>query len=290
MPQFSLQYFMKKCIFICTLSCALLLGVIQVSAAGETDSVKSARLEVLRHFIANEIGLNTGDEFYTRWSENPVSLSYVYISRNDTLAPPATVDRFIYAGEDSLKADSICRHYASAGYSVMHYRTAGTSAAKMNEVLWNYPAEAFVFIVIHEAVHVHLRIAEIKLRYEYEEALGDAVANFYTPVFLHSDRSEHKAAVKQQHIIEKLYSDIAHLEQKFYHTHADHARLFSVAQHHIFQLAMRGNRFQHDRFLYPVNEAYLMRYHSYVYRYHFLADKLRHGESAAGIIEELKTL
>lgn len=249
------------------------------------DSLRMDLLERVKIFIKQDLNLTLHEEFYTKWSDRAQKISYVYVSQNDSLTPPVGIGNFIYVGEDSLKADSIMLLHETSGHQVMHYRTAGTSAAQLNHALWNYPAEAFVFIVLHESIHVHLQQTEQKIPYEYEEALGDAVANFYTPVILKNNKEEFKASIHQQKVFSKLYTSIKRAEVKFYRSGNREKFSFMKTQNEICRWANRGNVFHRDRFLYPLNNAYLMRYHSYVYHYDDLYRQLKNGESVLQIIQ-----
>jgi len=234
-----------------------------------TDTTRYELLDRLRDYLRNDLRLDIGDEFYTTWNESGTRLSYIYVSRPDTLAPPEGVDAFIYIGEDSLRADSVFFTYAIQNYHSLHYRTAGTSAAKLNAALWNYPEEAFVFIVIHEAVHVHLQRMHKKIPYEDEEALCDATADHFGPLFLRSISGEYKAALRQRKINENIYAKLNHAEDRFYKEKTKAEMLRARTEKDVQRQLKKANAFQVDRYNYPVNNAYLMRYHSYAHNYFF---------------------
>ncbi|KAF4678198.1 hypothetical protein FOL47_003260 [Perkinsus chesapeaki] len=93
------------------------------------------------------------------------------------------------------------------------YRTAANRSARITQRLLQYEDPAIVFVVAHEALHVHLREARIKIPYELEEALADwvglrAVQGFSEfagrtakPTFTPSDASSFIQRMEQYHAI-----------------------------------------------------------------------------------------
>lgn len=256
-----------------------------VSVCPPADSSRYAVLDQLRRFIRDELQLDIGDAFYTSWGEG-TRYSYVYVSRTDSLLPPAGISKFMYVGEDSLRADSMAREYAAVGFHTLHYRTAGTSAAKLNPTLWNYPIEAFVFIILHEAVHVHIRRTAQPVPYACEEALCDATADYYTPLFLQGNRQHYRAALRQRHVFEQVYALLNRAESDFYRS-VDASVALRRAGIKLRHWVKNGNAFQRDRYTYPLNNAYLMRNHSYAAEFFFFRDQLKCYTTPAAILPHI---
>jgi hypothetical protein len=200
--------------------------------------------------------LYTGADFYESWQEPDSMIAYVYGSRKDTVES-LLGGPFTYMGthhqQARAKGDSLRR----AGADVLVYFTAGTSSAMLSSRLLAYPRESIAFIMMHEAVHRHVRSCTIAIPYDDEEALADLAANAGVVKFFR-DKPEEAAAKQHSKLNEMIFLEI-NRQASLQLTERDIGR--------IFMLASTGTDFQKDRFLYPVNAAYFLRYSFYAANY-----------------------
>ena len=85
---------------------------------------KLALIDSLRQFVTDDLQIDPGADFYTRWARGKDSMAiYLYVSRNDSIAPPDgfKVDFYRYDIEDSALAESA--RLIAMGYETMVYKT-----------------------------------------------------------------------------------------------------------------------------------------------------------------------
>ncbi len=221
--------------------------------------LKLQLVKEVRGYLIDSLKLNVGEKFYTEFVDTDSMFYYVYVSQKDSVKK-VTHDAYIYFGNyptnAQLKADS----FTQIGFDVMVYKTAGTSSAFLNKRLLQYDDLSLTFILIHEAIHRHKYNTGSKILYEYEEALCDVVANAYCGWMSHSSVKNYVDFVYRNEKIYQLINECA----EFKITQLD-------AEKKIVKQLKQGTLFQNDRFNYPINNAFLLRYLNYSKHYFELA-------------------
>lgn len=234
----------------------------------DLEENKFQAIAFTQSFITDSLKLDKGKDFYIFEIDTvngPKKLSskvyyYVYASfRNE--------QRSVF-GEDAFKYfhhnDSLAYIYADslkkAGYDVMVYHTAATSGAKFVQRMLEYAPGTISFIMFHESIHRHRQNTQSKLPYIFEEALGDVTGILFSSkaVKTKADKKIHAKFVKTN---EKIYA----LIEKAIKGEISKEKC-SVK---LKKLLKKGDLFQKDRFNYEVNNAFLLRYTSYI-KYYFL--------------------
>ena len=228
--------------------------------------------------IRDSLKLNIGEDFYTRFSENDSMFSYVYVSRKDTISK-VTDGAFIYFGnhpnEAKIKADS----FDKAGFDVMVYHTAGTSGALIGKRLLEYEDISIAFIMIHEAMHRHIANSHSTIPYEFEESIGDLIANSFCGWFS-------GASVK-------VYFDFAFRNEEIYIliNRCSKGKLSKEkCDKKIKSQLNEATLFQKDRFDYTVNNAFLLRNSFYTKRYFQLRELYQEIKKPKLFIDEMMKL
>lgn len=237
-----------------------------------TEKEKSSLklIQELEKFGRRELKLKLHHHFYTEWQEIEQKNTYVYISRSDSIVLPHKSDAFQFFGTDTLAAKSAADSFKIAGLDVLIYQTSGNSAVRLTHRLLNYPEEAIIFIVLHEMAHVHSNQKKLKIPYSSEESFGDFLGNIIGEVFVRKYHPEFLAAfTKQKETHEALYHLCDYLEK---HTQgvseSKKNAIYDDAQNQMETIIHSSNAFQHDRFLYTMNHAYILR-NRYYYRWYF---------------------
>lgn len=236
-------------------------------------------IDSLKVFIAKELKLDIPDNFYTKWSKGDDSMYlYVYAASASKIEHGDTAHRssWYYTNEDSARAKE--KQLQAKGYHTLLYRTAGTSDAALSPKLLSYPDEAIAFIVIHEAVHNHIRNNE-KYKgypYAYEESLCDAVANLYIASLARQGKLLDNKAV-QGHIkaLEHCYK-ILNTASTRLQSGKRNGKILKATNRRIMRYTHNANQFLKDRMRYEVNNAYFLRTQDYSLYYFELKDKLYH--------------
>lgn len=236
-------------------------------------------IDSLKVFITKELKLDIPDDFYTKWAKaNDSMYLYVYAANANRIVHGDTSHRspWYFTDEDSARTRQ--KQLIAKGYHTLLYRTAGTSDAALTPKLLSYPDEAIAFIVIHEAVHNHIRNNE-KYKgypYVYEESLCDAVATIGCAALARKGiLLEEKAVAKQQRVLERCYALLNKKRVKLDSTDNDF-RILKRSNKRIDRLTLNGNQFQQDRLRYVVNNAYFLRVADYSLHYFELKEKLYH--------------
>ncbi len=236
-------------------------------------------IDSLKVFITKELNLDIPEDFYTQWAKTNDSMYlYVYAANANRIAHGDTAHRspWYYTAEDSAHAKE--KQLQAKGYHTLLYRTAGTSDAALSRKLLSYPDEALAFIVIHEAVHNHIRNNE-KYKgypYTYEESLCDAVATLGCAALARKGiLLEEKPVALQERVLERCYALLNKMRAKLDATDND-AEILKRTDRRIDVLTRDGNQFQQDRLRYEVNNAYFLRVADYSLHYFELKEKLYH--------------
>lgn len=236
-------------------------------------------IDSLKVFIAKDLKLDIPEDFYTKWTDSKDSMYlYVYAADAKHIAHGDTTHRssWYYTNEDTAKAK--VAQLKAKGYHTMLYRTAGTSAAELNRKLLSYPDVALAFIIIHEAVHNHIRNNE-KYKgypYVYEESLCDAVAILGMQILVRQGRLlDAKAVEKHTRSLERCYAILNKAHDKLDDTEHD-ALILQATNRRMMRYTRNANQFLKDRMRYEVNNAYLLRTRDYSLHYFELKKQLHH--------------
>lgn len=233
--------------------------------------IKSLNLiRELEHFGRKDLRLKLHNHFYTQWQEIEQPNTYLYVSRADSILLPPNTDAFQFFGTDTLAARLIADSITNAGLDAMIYRTSGNSAVRLTHQLLNYPQEAIIFIVLHEMAHIHRNQKKLKIPYSTEESFGDFLGNIAGENFVRKYHPElMESFSKQKATHESLYKLFKNMESNAQGiSQLEKIAIYSLAQTQLNSILVSANKFQHDRFEYPMNHAYILRNRFY-YTWYF---------------------
>ncbi|KAF4706177.1 hypothetical protein FOZ62_028465 [Perkinsus olseni] len=151
-----------------------------ISDAGEEDT---SRRDGTSKERADKKCFALPHTFYSEWSSTPSqSLVYLYVSCKDRVQQPEEFTKegasgrpYRGFGTSTTAARATEEHWKSKNFDTLVYYTVASRSSKITDRLLQYEDPAIVFVVAHEALHVHLRMSRVKIPYEYEEALADWV-------------------------------------------------------------------------------------------------------------------
>jgi hypothetical protein len=243
----------------------------------EKNSLKLIR--EIEHFGRRELKLKLHHHFYTQWQLVEQPNTYLYVSRADSILLPPNTNAFQFFGTDTLAAKLAADSMNNAGLDAMIYRTSGNSAVRLTHQLLNYPQEAIIFIVLHEMAHVHSNQMKLKIPYSSEESFGDFLGNIAGEYFVQKYHPEIiHAFTKQKETHESLYKLFENMESNSQGvSKSEKVSIYSAAQKQLNSIILSANKFQHDRFAYPMNHAYILRnryYYTWYFEYKCLNSKL----------------
>ena len=277
---------------------SFLILISAAHAAAQTDAMVQKykhQLELVdsvRSYIQNTLHLNTGNDFYQKWSTHKDSMYYyVYVSAANNVEsyPSNPLGFFIYDIEDS--ALSSANKFTGQGYQTLIYKTSGTADAELTPKLLSYPDEAIAFIMVHEAVHRHISGMQMQTRYPYiyEECLCDAMANIACVEMAKKPKLlRPEAAFNQQKLFEEAYAFVNRQRKKLdAASNGAKPGIFKTTTLHIAELMQTGNQFQKDRMIYEVNNAYFLRNQSYATHYFEVKRMIKNGMSLTSVVSNI---
>jgi hypothetical protein len=234
----------------------------------EINSLKLIR--EIEHFGRRELKLKLHHHFYTQWQIIEQQNTYLYVSRADSIVLPSDANAFQFFGIDTLAAKLAADSIKNAGFDAMIYKTSGNSAVRLTHQLLNYPQEAIIFIVLHEMAHVHSNQKKLKIPYSSEESFGDFLGNIAGEYFVRKYHPELiEPFTKQKETHESLYKLFKSMESNAQGVpKSEKVSIYSTAQTQLKSILFSANKFQHDRFSYPMNHAYILR-NRYYYTWYF---------------------
>ncbi|KAF4694223.1 hypothetical protein FOZ60_008705 [Perkinsus olseni] len=243
-------------------------------------------------YLRSELGFALPHTFYSEWSSTPSqSLVYLYVSCKDRVQQPEEFAKEAASGRpyrgfgtSTTVARAAEEQWKSKIFDTLVYYTVASRSSKITDRLLQYEDPAIVFVVAHEALHVHLRMSRVKIPYEYEEALADwvglqVVRSFskrYHEIFFNTDEA---AEFVQR--MERFHALICEALSKEVTSAADLESAWNRS------ISAERNRLNApsiflDRFDFPVsNKAFLLRYSAYCAKYFLL--KSVFGDVGEGI-------
>jgi hypothetical protein len=267
-----------------------LLVPFSTGAAGDKDDPVLVFFSDIRQYITTELGIELGESFYTHRSEG--YQHYLYVSKPDEIRLPDGEANFRYYGSDLKRAQTMQIELIDKGYHTLLYRTAATSAARVQSPLYQYPLHCLSFIALHESHHIHRRNGKNPpIPYSLEEAAGDVLGNYVSLDF--ARRFPEKVdtnLVKEQILLnETLYLEINRTRARLDGGKNDR-REFNRLTRYLNKKLKHSDSFKRDRFLYPVNNAYFIRYGYYTANYFLLRDlyfKTGSAKNFLGYLDQL---
>jgi hypothetical protein len=244
----------------------------------------------LRKYIKTTLGIELNDSFYSEWKEG--YQHYVYVSENSSIKRPENEPYFRFFGSDIEKAKEAQKELIEKGFHTMLYRTAATSAAKLYSPLATYPHHCLSFIAFHEAHHLHRKAGARKaIPYSFEEAAGDVLGNYVSLDFANSfPQLVNSESVKHQiNVNESLYKKINATRKKI-DSIKDSKHSFKKLENFIAHKLKKEDNFKKDRFLYPINNAFFIRYGYYTSNYFLLKALFIHAKSPVKFLAYLDTM
>ena len=259
-----------------------LLFIASKCSAGDTLLVAK-----LRSFIYAESGLALDRDFYLKWAESDKPLAYLYVSRADSVATPDDFESsYKFFGFDTDGARKSAQQYSAQGYQAFCYNTYANSSAKLSKRLMMYPDEAIAFVMFHEFIHNYLDQKDIRIAYEFNEALCDVVGNYEAMKYcaLVSDSLGRKA-VEQCARNERMFVAINTAISKVNHHPRNAWRYNLHCEKRIQKELQEGHLFQRDRLDYAVNNAFLLKNEYYCKNYFLLKKVFLHQKSLPEFLE-----
>ncbi len=270
------------------------LLLILLSTSPKIFSIKKDSLlfiQEVKNFSFKEIGVELKGDFFTKIKETEKPYIYVYTSLPYAIENPIGYESFFFCDTNTALANKKIAEYKAQGYHTFLYKTFANSEAMLNKRFFMYPKEAEVFIIFHELTHNYIAQQNLKVPYDYNEALSDLIGNYGTLNFYKANNSkEFNIAQTQMYNNERIYfcmnSYIAGINRK--PRKAD--LLDTKCDNEIKIILKECNLFQNDRFNFTVNNAYLLKNQFYSKNYFLLKKVLQKQKTIKALLDVMKSL
>lgn len=249
-------------------------------------------IKEIKEFGEKQLGLHLHRKFYKKWLKEESQLTYLYVSRKDSIILPEGESKFRYFGTDTSSALEKSLELSQEGYDTMIYRTSGTSATRLTHHLLEYPREAILFIVLHEMAHVHRANEKLKIPYPAEESFGEFLGNHAAEAFAKDKYPELIPAIqKQRRKQESIYKLLIEAEKQTQGINLiERDKRYEEIQKSMNSILKDANSFQNERYNYPINHAYILRNRYYYKWYNPFKTIYENGKALKEMTEIYSTL
>jgi len=246
--------------------------------------------ERIKKFAYHEMGTELNGDLFTKTMETDKPYIYLYISKPDKIQCPEGFGSFVYCNTDEdlakRKSDTLCQ----LGYQTFCYKTYANSAAMLNQRYYMYAKESESFIVFHELMHNYIAQLELKIPYEFNEALCDVMGNYGTMHFFEANKELNLSAAKNQlDHNENIYWCLNKYIDKINANPKKAVQLNQQCDRMIKTILTECNLFQNDRFNFAVNNAYLLKNEYYCKNYFLLKKVLLKQKAIKDFLEIIKS-
>ena len=245
---------------------SLSLNTVNAQSDSATISKRLHHIKESASIIIDSLKLQTIKEYFTTIDPDDSEYVYLYVSSKDSVSR-ISPGRFYFYDTDPQRGRQKADSFSRIGYDIMLYLTAGTSGAMIHKHLFTFDDISNSFIMLHEAMHIHIGRAGFRhITYDYEESIGDVVGNAYlTKLF---PKSEHRACKRFIRCNERVYKKINKCLAGKLSKESCQKKIYRITNN-------IGSSFQKERYQYTVNNAYLLRFQDYTLHYFELKKKFK---------------
>jgi len=250
------------------------LGAIGLSLLPQISWAKESETNKKINFIHNlveygraHLELDLKKNFFTEWAEDEDFNYYLYVSSTTKIESPKGVKNYLYLGNDKEIAQKKQHDYIEQGYHTLLYIRSGRHEPKLTNALLSYSNEAIAFNTYHEATHAHLQ-KHAKISVKLEEAACDVMGTFGSKFYAerHTDLDK-KNTEKQNLVFEKANTEINKYASLITDNIENNNKIHEKLERKLFKLFKGSDNFFKNRFIHPVNNAYLLMMLNYCSHY-----------------------
>jgi len=251
-----------------------------------SSSYDSLFFDDLKKFFFKEVGFELKGNFYTEWKKKDGPYIILFAS------PINRVKSSRYNNNRGRTEDFEHQNemeYNEKYFSFFNYKTYGEASCELSTGLVSYNKEEQCFTVFHELMHNLSRQLHLSLPYDYEEALADVIGNYGSVLFARlTNKVDSVIVMKQIKINEELYKGFNYYIEMINNNPDNYKFYLYSCQALVNTLLETAGTFQHDRFNYEVNTAYLLKNSNYCKQYFYLKDMLLKQKSIFDFLELIK--
>jgi hypothetical protein len=244
----------------------------------------------LKDHASGEMEMKLRKDFFLKWSENEVSQHYLYVSEPNRVACPKDINQYIFFGANKKKAELKQKEYIDKGFHTLLYKRAGSHDFTITNSLLSNSNESLSLLIFHEAAHQHLS-KKAQLSLSLEESSCEVIAFYGARSFSQSFKEvDQKKINKIIEILEKSYELINQVSSSISDDMSKNQKLYFELEKHLFSSQNSNDFFMQQRFIYPVNNAYLLKNQFFSKRYELVKAVAKKDKTLNHFVSTLEKL
>ena len=244
-----------------------------LSWAKESETNKKIGfIKNLVNYGRDQLGLDLKKEFFTEWGEDENINYFLYLSSTTKIEAPKGLKNYLYFGNDRDLAQKTQREYIDKGFHSLLYTRIGKHQPKLTNNLLSYSNTAIAFNIYHEATHMHIK-NHVKISSKLEEAACDIIGTMGSSFYAKKNESlESKLVEKQNATLEKANKEINKFAALITDNKEANDKVYLKLEHILFKLFKNSDNFFKNRFIHPINNAYLLMMLNYCSYYELMKE------------------
>ena len=230
-----------------------------LSWAKESETNKKIGfIKNLVHYGIDKLGLDLKKEFFTIWGEDEDINYFLYLSSTIKIEAPKGLKNYLYFGNDKELAQKTQREYIDKGFHSLLYTRIGKHQPELTNNLLSYSNTAIAFNIFHEATHMHIK-NHVKISSKLEEAACDIIGTMGSKSYAEKNETlELKLVEKQNATLEKANKEVIKFAALITDDPEANDEVHRKLEHILFKLFKNSDNLFKNRFIHPVNNAYLL--------------------------------
>jgi len=230
-----------------------------LSWAKESETNKKIGfIKNLVNYGVDKLGLDLKKEFFTKWGEDEDTNYFLYLSSTIKIEAPKGMGNYLYFGNDKDLAQKTQREYIDNGFHSLLYTRIGKHQPELTNNLLTYSNTAIAFNIYHEAAHMHIK-NHVKISSKLEEAACDIIGTMGAQFYAEKNENLDLDLVKKQNVtLEKANKEINKFAALITDNTEANDKVHRKLERILFKLFKKSDNFFKNRFIHPVNNAYLL--------------------------------
>jgi hypothetical protein len=234
------------------------------------ESLTSQKINLInqmKDYARGEMKLKLRKDFFSKWSKNEDSQYYLYVSESNRIACPKDINQYVFFGADKENAESKQKEYIDNGFHTLLYKREGAHDFTITNSLLENSNESLALVIFHEAAHQHLsKKAQLSLGLEEAscEVIGFHGARSFSQSFKELDHKKINKLIKR---LENAYELINRVSSSISDDTVKNQKLYFELENNLFSGLEGNDFFMQQRFIHPVNNAYLLKNQFFSKRY-----------------------
>lgn len=236
-------------------------------------SKKIEFINSLKQYAQDHLELDFKKSFYSEWTKDEGLNYYLYVSEPDAVDLPSGSSDFMFFGTEKELVLKKQKELIDQGFHTLIYTREGPHDYTLTNSLLSFSNESIAFIIFHDATHQHFN-KHGKLSLKLEEATCEVMGSFGAKFYASKNNQlESKAVKKMNRLLEKTYEQINKSVELIGENESKNEIIYRRFENRMFNDYNKSDAFIKERFIHPVNNAYLLK-NQYYSKYYELVKQV----------------